>query len=293
MDPTALSSGISSGGGIISSIVNAFTGAKQMREAQQFDFEKNLELAKYNNTYNYNLWKEQMQYNSPVEQRKRLEAAGLNPNYNSVDSGNISLASPSQIPSNLSNSMSVADKKAQLRLASLNQITEMVSSFVRNLSNLSGIPQSVTNTRAVLRDLLDTDVIFRRSKAFKAFLDSYKTAIDDFGVDLQNGFVTSITPDGGDVLLRRSPGLGEDYSLLRNESMKLQNDVRSIEAELKRYDLDNLKPAELVRLKTQLRKIGLDADLTQKQLDWFVANSLTKIGASSIGALLGVARFFK
>lgn len=40
----------------------------------------NRELAQYQNSYNYNMWKEQNAYNDPSAQMDRLRAAGINPN---------------------------------------------------------------------------------------------------------------------------------------------------------------------------------------------------------------------
>ena len=49
------------------------------------------QMAKYNNEYNYWLWQQQAEYNSPSNQVQRLLDAGLNPNYNSIEgAGNLS-----------------------------------------------------------------------------------------------------------------------------------------------------------------------------------------------------------
>ena len=65
--------------------------SKKERKARGVDFDymdsyNQGEMTRYNNEYNYWLWQQQAEYNSPAQQRARLEAAGLNPNYNSVDS---------------------------------------------------------------------------------------------------------------------------------------------------------------------------------------------------------------
>lgn len=57
----------------------AFPGAGQYMASQEAN-ETNIELQKQANLQNQRNWELQTQYNSPVEQMKRLESAGLNPN---------------------------------------------------------------------------------------------------------------------------------------------------------------------------------------------------------------------
>lgn len=66
--------------------------ANAVRETNQ----ANLELAKYNNKWNLEQWNRQNAYNSPAEQVKRLQAAGLNPHlvYGNGAVGNTSGQSP-------------------------------------------------------------------------------------------------------------------------------------------------------------------------------------------------------
>lgn len=64
--------------------------------AQSVANAKNMELANYAARVNYYMWMKNNQYNSPIEQRKRLQAAGLNPNlvYGNGVTGNTSGSTP-------------------------------------------------------------------------------------------------------------------------------------------------------------------------------------------------------
>lgn len=65
----------------------ARTAAKSAKEVADINAaavdrtnQANRELAEYQNSYNYNMWKEQNAYNDPSAQMERLRAAGINPN---------------------------------------------------------------------------------------------------------------------------------------------------------------------------------------------------------------------
>lgn len=69
--------------GVGSSIIGAgasIHGSNKDLQAVRETNAANLELAKYQNDWNLQQWNRENEYNSPLEQMKRLEAAGLNPN---------------------------------------------------------------------------------------------------------------------------------------------------------------------------------------------------------------------
>lgn len=65
MDPTLAAGAIAGGGSVLSSLIGAGTAFIQQKKANQF---------------NVDMWNRQNLYNSPREQMKRLQEAGLNPN---------------------------------------------------------------------------------------------------------------------------------------------------------------------------------------------------------------------
>lgn len=54
--------------------------AKYQLQAARETNQMNYQIAQENNAFNQRMWEKQNAYNSPVEQRRRLEQAGLNPN---------------------------------------------------------------------------------------------------------------------------------------------------------------------------------------------------------------------
>lgn len=101
-------------GGIISSVSNIFTSgadrraarknAKLEAETSRWITEKNnqaqMELAKYQNDYNLQMWNKQNEYNTPAAQVARMKEAGLNPAlmYSQGNTGNASPAPSAAVP---------------------------------------------------------------------------------------------------------------------------------------------------------------------------------------------------
>lgn len=94
MDPLIIGSLISGGLSLGSSLFNGYSQKSAVKEANK----GNMELAKYQNARNIELWNANNEYNSPGAQMGRLQEAGLNPNlvYGSGSAvGNTSAAPPS------------------------------------------------------------------------------------------------------------------------------------------------------------------------------------------------------
>lgn len=79
-----LTSGIIAGAG---SLLGGLFGGSGSKKAAKYQLQAaretnrmNYQIAQENNAFNERMWDKQIAYNSPVEQRKRLEQAGLNPN---------------------------------------------------------------------------------------------------------------------------------------------------------------------------------------------------------------------
>lgn len=79
-----LTAGIIAGAG---SLLGGLFGAKGSSTAAKYQLQAaretnrmNYQIAQENNAFNERMWEKQNAYNSPVEQRRRLEQAGLNPN---------------------------------------------------------------------------------------------------------------------------------------------------------------------------------------------------------------------
>ena len=66
-------------GGLFGAVGSSSAAKYQLQAARETN-QMNYQIAQENNAFNQRMWEKQNAYNSPVEQRRRLEQAGLNPN---------------------------------------------------------------------------------------------------------------------------------------------------------------------------------------------------------------------
>lgn len=109
------------------------------------------QMAKYNNEFNYWLWQQQAQYNSPAEQMQRAKEAGLNPN---VIAGNVSSGNLSNIPHSngrvSGNAISNRLQLANVGINSFNALLKAIGEGVDSTSKISGIPDDISTYRYLL-----------------------------------------------------------------------------------------------------------------------------------------------
>lgn len=82
-NPLVAPSIISGAGSLLGGLFGAggsVKAAKYQLQAARETNRMNYQIAQENNAFNQRMWEKQNAYNSPVEQRRRLEQAGLNPN---------------------------------------------------------------------------------------------------------------------------------------------------------------------------------------------------------------------
>lgn len=130
-------------------------------------------MAKYNNEYNYWLWKQQIEYNSPANQVARLKEAGLNPNFNSIDgTGNAS-----SIPaSSGSISPSVGRNVAQRTQNIISTASTILSAFSTGLNAVSVL--SDTPPLSKLPEYRNTLFQIGKQTLKGKELDNYKRLVD-------------------------------------------------------------------------------------------------------------------
>lgn len=113
------------------------------------------QMAKYNNEYNYWLWQQQMEYNSPANQVQRLKEAGLNPNFNSIDGTGNATSIPT---SSGSITPSIARNHNQQMSNVISLASTLVSAFgagINAISTLSDVPPlaKIPEYRKLLLDM--------------------------------------------------------------------------------------------------------------------------------------------
>lgn len=87
MNPQLIAAGMQAGSGIIQTGLDMISGGAMSRRQER----SARRLAKYQHDRNYDMLMTQLNWNSPVQQRKRMEDAGFNPNaiFDQVTPGNM------------------------------------------------------------------------------------------------------------------------------------------------------------------------------------------------------------
>ena len=240
-------------------------------------------MTKYNNEYNYWLWKQQAEYNSPAQQRARLEAAGLNPNFNSVDSGNLG-----SIPSSSGSiSPSIGKNKAlqtQMYIDTFNSLVKSIGEGVSNVSKISGIPDDIPTYRRLLTQYMGHNAQSAEYNKILKSIEAVWKSKTELGID-----VPLLIPGygkNGDIWMQNADW--EKSPLFQN--LGLKNEDLNWLVKLREYDFNNTKPAELKSIQERARQIGASAGLTEQQNELFSAMTATKMGAMLGPLILGVIK---
>lgn len=154
--------------------------------SQKQQNKNNLELAKYTFDRNMEAWREQSEYNSPLNQLKRYQEAGLNPNliYGQMDEGNASSAPQMSTPT--SGRISPIDLLGQYtQIQNLQADLEVKQAQAENLRASARNQAALTaynNSRQVAQDLqnklqaFNNQLIFDNKGAYSAaYLSRFTT----------------------------------------------------------------------------------------------------------------------
>ena len=242
------------------------------------------EMTRYNNEYNYWLWKQQAEYNSPAQQRARLEAAGLNPNYNSIDSGNLG-----SIPSSSGSiTPSIGKNKAlktQMYIDTFNALVKSIGEGVSSVSKISGIPDDIPTYRRLLTQYMGHNAQSAEYNKILKSIEAVWKSKTELGIDIP--LLIPGYGENGDIWMQNADW--EKSPLFQN--LGLKNDDMQWLVKLRQFDFENTKPEELKVIRERVRQIGASAGLTEKQNELFTAMTATKIGAMLGPLLLGVIKF--
>lgn len=246
------------------------------------------QLAKYNNEYNYWLWQQQAEYNSPVNQVARLKEAGLNPNFNSIDgTGNLN-TTPTSNANYRSDIRSKEIAQAQLGLNAFNMILDSISQGVSAYQKIQNTPNT---TRQYLKMAQENNWYGQKADNLLKDIRNLVGLRDDLGIDIDSIF-SLYAPSGQNISYNQNY-TSDSFEFLPNtsnsinyRSKELGNDLRALESELKQYDLTNLKPEEKELLQKRITQVGLANGLTEKQINSFNAMLGTKMASALLPILL-------
>lgn len=257
-------------------VVNAediYGGTKNYDRKQAFssaaaDAQNQLNMAKYNNDYNYWLWKQQTEYNSPENQVARLKAAGLNPNFNSIEgAGNASSPAPSSGKLN-SNFLGAYQASISAKAQRLNEVNAVVSAFndlVKNVGQgfdmvrtFSQTPSSISSYRDGLRDLL----LWNRNKAgYEASIKSVQDRV--LGLIAAGDGFNSIYGDNplenplvkGQLGTLGAQSLSEQIAQEKLDNLVKDGELKDVIKGLRKYELNELKPLEKKQLEESVNNL--------------------------------------
>lgn len=219
-------------------------------------------LAQYNNDYNYWLWQQQAEYNSPSNQVARLKAAGLNPNFNSIDGtgnlGNMPTSSASISPS-IGRNRNASIGNA---ISSINSIIGAIGQGVETMSKLSDLPPlfQMKNYRDALYRTARSNM---RTQEYKEFRQLVGTLMDSMfaGANLPDDIylmgpqslgIQGFGPDGapletGTIHFKPGQGLTLQQAQQRLTNMGIDADIKTLVKEAKSYYNTNILPKEKER----------------------------------------------
>ena len=257
------------------------------------DTYNDLQMAKYNNEFNYWLWQQQNEYNTPAAQMQRAREAGLNPNViaGNVSSGNAASPSPSSgrlsgnIRSNQMQSMNAA-------LNSFNSLINSIANGVGAVSKLSGIPSDIPTYRKLLNKAmnLDTEKTFLSIK--NVMLDSLLKQLDlavtsdrNYYMNDDNWIQLSALGGAPNWLLGRSDGSPFSPSSRVAKLSQAEVDTAQRKLDLISEQINNLVKQGL-HIDADTVYKTLQSRLTEKELQWFTANSIEKYLMDGFGAFL-------
>ena len=159
------------------------------------------QLAQYNNEYNYWLWQQQAEYNSPANQMARAREAGLNPN---VVAGNVSSGNLSSTPESKANYKShIFENKMQAvntGINAFNSVINAVKDGVQSVSQLSGIPMDIANYRRLLNSSQIGGVNLTMANEIAKNLENLRSGYLMFGNSFQDMFKMLGFPNVADAV---------------------------------------------------------------------------------------------
>lgn len=258
-------------------------------------------MAEYNNKYNYWLWQQQAEYNSPSNQVKRLKEAGLNPNFNSIEGagnlGSMPTSSGSITPSIGRN------RAAQVGnvISSVNALIGGVSEGIKSLGNLSDVPP-LSKLGEYRNTLYKTARSVMRQNEYKEFRALVGSVIDSIAAggnfpeqfELWSPFTTqSFYKDGtpaqtGNIVIAPEEGSAISSMVYKALNAKEDNAIKQLVKAAKSYYNENIQPkeAEIAEGKSGMQSIGkaLSKITSGESLSW--REIIAIIGAGLVSKFL-------
>lgn len=218
--------------------------AKYQLQAARETNQMNYQIAQENNAFNQRMWEKQNAYNSPVEQRRRLEQAGLNPNL-MMNGG----------------SAGTAETAPTADTSGVQQVPDIGSTIA---SGYQQFGNSLSNAASQIAGMVYNNGL-QQANVNKALAEAQSASQDARYKELQNQFAASQFL--ADLREKQYRGLiaKSDYEYLRDsmqdrlDSVKFQNTLTGSQSSY--YN----QMAGLVDVQRQIEKTNLDWLPREKQ----------------------------
>ena len=267
-------------------------------------------MAKYNNDYNYWLLQQQQQYNSPEEQVKRLRAAGLNPNFNSIEgAGNTNFSMATSTRGLSSNVGSLGNQQLGLMLNAFNSTLGAIAQGVDMTSKLSHLPSDIKKYREALTNSeFYKSLSSKRQYEIQNMLAAFEATLMGQQIEAPfDGWISDIGPAKmvGDIPLNYQGQIKGDEPFFVTDSPKYQMYQANLDyrekatalvnaqkalADLK-YNIDKWQDSDDVRndriayLDKQLEILGVDKDMRL----WLYETKNVELFLKILGGVINVA----
>lgn len=223
---------------------------------QYIDAYNQARMAEYNNAYNFWLWQQQAEYNNPSNQVARLKAAGLNPNFNSIDGtgnlGSMPTSSAGISPSIGANRARMRQANTQAILGSVNATLNAIGQGVDTLSKLSDLPplESLgTYRRLLLNSAYNRqygEELSNLNKLISALFQGEMAGLDTSGIKGISYPMGVETDSSSPSSMSYDPEHGPKLQLMKQQlaNLGIDYDIKNIVKDCKKYYRDNQQKLE-------------------------------------------------
>lgn len=269
---------IGAGATILSGATQAAIGGRMNRRAVKWAREQNQlnqQFAREQNQWNLDLWNKANQYNSPLEQRRRLEAAGYNPVLYDAH-GNLSETPIAS--ANLANQQSPAPNASALGLIQqgVSNIMSAPSAYLQNLAQRNEIEKLASENDQIKEN---TELLKKTSHLTDAQAKEVSTRIDEINARInqmseQNKLIranvresherANLAMSEQDLNDKKLVQMALDMGIsLRDISLRERMTDANIASVLKDIDL---KDSEIKEISKKINNLSLQAFVLQKQI---------------------------
>lgn len=262
MDKNVGSALLNTAGGLISGVLNS-AHQERLLKRQQAWAEK---MASQQNQWNIDQWQRENEYNAPVNQMARYEAAGINP-YNAVISGQIGSGSASALLSATPNNVS-APAFADVYGNPMSNFISGISSSLDNALKVLSVQKGNEDVRGA-KGIADKNVaegikaqndLVNESSRVAAQANLYQSQMHEFAYNSQ-------------YYALKSQGIPD---IVANELAQMRSETQIMQLNAEALGYDNISKSVIAKYAEQSEKARIDLMIKQGQLTEEQAKNMEK-----------------